>query len=136
GSKLANYSPEILYFTWLLKVANNHARDTVLKGGIIRYITTGSRYKAINLLLKYINALYILDIKHYKNSTYNINVTFERLTLNGNYITIIRKSIKELLRSKLIGKYTIASTALDIISYIIKLYNNSITVLTPNRRVS
>ena len=57
-------------------------------------------FKPIDIALEYINATYALDIKINKNSTYNIRKTFSRLALNGNFLTITRKSIKATFKSE------------------------------------
>ncbi|KAL2755224.1 hypothetical protein ACRALDRAFT_2106895, partial [Sodiomyces alcalophilus JCM 7366] len=87
-------------------VSDKQVSDAILKGGLIRYVTTSSGYKAINLLIKYINVSYTLDIKYNKNSTYNILLTFKRLALNSNYIAIIRKAIETFLSIKQKGTYS------------------------------
>ncbi|KAK1830248.1 hypothetical protein QBC39DRAFT_261345, partial [Podospora conica] len=75
----------------------------ILKGSLIRYITAGNEYKLINLLLKYINASYVLNIKFNKNSTYDIYTIFSRLAFNSTLLVAIRKFIKSLFRSKVKG---------------------------------
>ena len=75
GGKLLNYGIEMFYFVWLLYLdisIDPNLRNTILKGGFIRYIIVKSSYKAINLFLEYINVTYVINIKNYKNSTYDI----------------------------------------------------------------
>ncbi|KAK3384608.1 hypothetical protein B0T24DRAFT_646474 [Lasiosphaeria ovina] len=117
GGRSSNYGPEI----------EEHTIRAILKGGLIRYITAGSGYKAINLILEHINALYTLDIKYNKNSTHDIYTTFSRLALNGNFLATIRKSVETLFESKQKGIHKAGDPIADIISYAYKLYNDSIT---------
>ncbi|KAL2753603.1 hypothetical protein ACRALDRAFT_2110838, partial [Sodiomyces alcalophilus JCM 7366] len=83
-----------------LDISNKKVSEAILKGGLIRYVITGSGYKAIDLLIEHINISYTLDIKYNKNSTHDISLTFKRLALNNNYIAIIRKAVKSFLRTK------------------------------------
>ncbi|KAL2755202.1 hypothetical protein ACRALDRAFT_2107131, partial [Sodiomyces alcalophilus JCM 7366] len=123
------YGLEIMYFAWLLypDISDKKVSEAILKGGLIRYVTTGSGYKAINLLIKYINASYTLDIKHNKNSIHDISLTFKRLALNRNYIAIIYKAVEGFLRTKQKGTYTYRKALNQIIEYAYKLYNNIAT---------
>ncbi|ROT37027.1 hypothetical protein SODALDRAFT_281282, partial [Sodiomyces alkalinus F11] len=89
-------------------------------------ITATSSYKAIDLLIKYINISYTLDFKYNKNSTHDILSTFKRLALNNNYIAIIRKAIESFLRTKQKGIYIHRQAAYYIIEYAYKLYNNGV----------
>jgi hypothetical protein len=43
-------------------------------------------FKVINLTLEYINYYYTVNIKLYKNSTYNIKKISRRVTLTNSYI--------------------------------------------------
>ncbi|KAK3371643.1 hypothetical protein B0T24DRAFT_650512 [Lasiosphaeria ovina] len=129
GGRSSNYGPEILYFAWLLhpRISEEHTIRAILKGGLIRCTIAGSGYKAIDLILKHINASYTLDIKYNKNSIYDIHATFSRLALNGNFLATIRKSVKTLFESKQKGTHKAGDPTADIISYAYKLYNDSIT---------
>ncbi|KAL2759240.1 hypothetical protein ACRALDRAFT_1028816, partial [Sodiomyces alcalophilus JCM 7366] len=74
--------------------------DAILKGGLIRYITASYGYKAINFLIKYINASYTLDIEYNKNLTHALILAFKRLVFNSNYITIIYKAVKSFISTE------------------------------------
>ncbi|KAL2757206.1 hypothetical protein ACRALDRAFT_2101419, partial [Sodiomyces alcalophilus JCM 7366] len=102
------YSLEIMYFSWLLypDISDKHISDAILKGGLIRYLTASDGYKAINLLIEHVNALYTLDIKYNKNSMHDISSTFKRLALNSNYIAIIQKAVESFLGTKQKGTYS------------------------------
>ena len=130
GGKSSNYGPEMLYFSWLLHpnvVPDENLRDAFLKGGLIRCTTTGSQYKAIDLLLEHINATYALDIKHNKNSTHDIHATFSRLALNSSYLAVIRKSVESVFGGHQKGTHTPGDPTTDVIAYAIKLYNDGMT---------
>lgn len=124
----------MLYLSWLLHpdvVTDQKAREAIIKSGLVRCTIAGSGFKAIDLALEHINATYALDIKHNKNSTYDINKTFSRLALNGNFLAITRKSIESVFKSKQKGTHTAGDATTDIISYAIKLYRDSITKRQP-----
>lgn len=130
GGKGSNYGPEMLYFAWILhpSVAKQTGlAEAILKGGLIRCTTAGSGYKAIDLLLEHVNASYALDVKFNKNSTHDIQATFSRLALNGNYLATIRKSVEGVFRAKQKGTHTAGDATADIISYACKLYKDGIT---------
>ena len=92
-----------------------------------RCTTTGSQYKAIDLLLEHINATYALDIKHNKNSTHDIHATFSRLALNSSYLAVIRKSVESVFGGHQKGTHTPGDPTTDVIAYAIKLYNDEMT---------
>ena len=77
-------------------ISNNNLYITIFKGGFICYTTTGSGFKAINLILKYINALDILNIKYNRNCIHIFIAILLRNAFNKNYLIIIRKSVKML----------------------------------------
>lgn len=131
GGKSSNYGPEMLYFSWILHpdvCLDEATRDAILKGGLIRCVTAGSMYKAIDLMLEHINASYALDIKHNKNSTHDIRSTFSRLALNGNYLATIRKSVETMFSGTYHkGTHKGGDAFGDIMSYAIKLYKDGMT---------
>lgn len=130
GGKGSNYGPEMLYFAWLLHPSVSKQAglaDAILKSGLVRCTTAGSGYKAIDLALEHVNASYALDIKFNKNSTHDIQATFSRLALNGNYLATIRKSVEGLFQSKQKGTHTAGDATTDIISYACRLYKDGVT---------
>jgi hypothetical protein len=134
GGKSSNYGPEMLYLSWLLHpdvVTDQTTREAIIKSGLVHCTTAGSGFKAIDLALEHINATYALDIKRNKNSTHDINKTFSRLALNGNFLAITRKSIESIFKSKQKGTHTAGDATTDIISYAIKLYRDGITKRQP-----
>ncbi len=48
----------------------------ILSSGLINWLKILDKYKAINLGLKHLNGNYKIEIKCYKNSTYNIDIIF------------------------------------------------------------
>ncbi|KAK7752206.1 hypothetical protein SLS62_005740 [Diatrype stigma] len=136
GGRSFNYGPEMLYFAWLLHPDVCHdgaTRDAILKGGLIRCITAGSKYKAIDLMLEHINAVYAIDIKHNKNSTHDLRSTFSRLALNGNYLATIRKSVERTLSATYSkGTHKPGDAFTDIMSYACKLYKDGVTQVGQN----
>ncbi|KAI1818875.1 hypothetical protein F4861DRAFT_544638 [Xylaria intraflava] len=128
GGRSSNYGPEMLYFAWLLHpdVSDDHVRDAILQGGLVRCVTAGSGYKSIDLLLEHINAGYALDIKHHKNSTHDIRSTFTRLALNGNYLATIRKSVERTFGVYVKGTHKYGDATIDIVSYACKLLKDGI----------
>lgn len=133
GGHSSNYGPEMLYFAWLLHpdvVKDQKTRDAILKGGLVRCTTAGSKYKAIDLLLEHINGAYALDIKHNKNSTHDIHATFSRLAVNGNYLAAIRKSVEQVFHSRQKGEHKHHAAKDEITSYACKLYKDGMTKRT------
>ncbi|KAI1820670.1 hypothetical protein F4861DRAFT_542739 [Xylaria intraflava] len=133
GGRSSNYGPEMLYFAWLLHpaVSDEHVRDAILQGGLIRCVTSGSGYKSIDLMLEHVNAGYALDIKHNRNSTHDIRATFTRLALNGNYLATIRKSVEHTFGVYAKGTHKGGDATLDIVSYACKLYKDGMADRKP-----
>ena len=85
-------------------------------------------YKAVNLRLEYLNSSYKIEIKYYKNSTYNTNIIFNRVCLLNAMVRTVRSKIEYTFSEEILGAYTRASTELDIflLTYIIYLSNLAI----------
>ncbi|XTI84381.1 hypothetical protein V2W45_1206597, partial [Cenococcum geophilum] len=71
-------------------------------------------YKAINLRLEYLNSSCKIEIKCYKNSTYNTNIIFNRVYLLNATVRMVRSKIKHTFSEEMLGAYTRASTKLNI----------------------
>ena len=123
----------MLYFAWLLykNIFNNILRNTIFKGGLVRLIIAGNKYKPINLILEYWNRVYAINIKNNKNSTYDTELTFIRLALYSNPLITIRKGVERLFGRTIKGIYTISDPFTNIISYTLKLYKDRIIKRKP-----
>ncbi|KAK3334427.1 hypothetical protein B0H65DRAFT_385726, partial [Neurospora tetraspora] len=100
-------------------------RNTIFKSSFIRYTITSNYYKPIDLFFEHINTTYAINIKNYKNSTYDIHTIFSRPSLNSNYLSIIGKSIERFFNTNQNGTYTSSNPITNITFYIIKLYRDS-----------
>ena len=108
-----------------------------MKGSLIRCVTAGSRYKAINIIFEYWNVVYTINIKNNNNSTYNTEATLIRFVLYSNPFTTFRKGIERLFERFIKGIYIINDPFTNVIFYIFKLYKDGITkkILTlPNTK--
>ena len=128
GGRLQNYGPEILYFAQLFykEVYNDNLRNAILKGGLVRSVIAGSKYKPIDLMLEYQNRVYAINIKNNKNFIYDTKATLIRLALTSNLLSSGRKGIERLYGRPIKGTYTAGDPFTDIISYTFKLYNDGI----------
>ena len=118
----------MLYFIQLLylSIVNKNLREAIIKGGLIRCITAGSQYKAIDIILEYQNTIYAINIKNNKNSIYNIEATLLRFSFNSNVLATIRKGSEGVYRRIIKGIHIAGNPFTDIILYALKLYSNGI----------
>jgi hypothetical protein len=132
GGKSSNYGPDMLYLAWILHpvvTPDARVRDAILKSGLVSCSTAGSGYKPIDLALEHVNGAYALDIKHNKNSTHDVQKTFSRLALNGNYLSTIRRCVEGLCKSRQKGTRGKANATNDVLSMACKLFNDGMPLL-------
>ncbi|KAI1204052.1 uncharacterized protein F4807DRAFT_466077 [Annulohypoxylon truncatum] len=124
GAKSNNYGPEMLYFAWLLHtdVTEPELATGILRSGLVRCTTAGSGWKAIDLALEHINGAFAIDIKNNKNSTRNVSIMFDHLSVIGPYTASIRGTLERSLNTTQKGRHTTPSTNRDVMEYACKIY--------------
>ena len=72
-----NYSQEMLFYQWNLTSVNlPKLQYAILSSGLVNWLGTLDKHKAINLRLEHLNRSYKIEIKCYKNSTYDTDIMF------------------------------------------------------------
>ena len=62
--------------------------------GVINWLRSSNIYKAINFKLKYLNNSYKIEIKCYKNFTYNTNIIFNQVYLLNAKVRTVHNKMK------------------------------------------
>ena len=85
-------------------------------------------YKAINLRLEYLNGSYKIEIKCYKNSTYNTNIIFNRVYLLNATVRTMYSKIEYIFSEEILGAYTRASIELNIFLLAYTIYLSDLAI--------
>ena len=75
GSVQPRYGPEMLYLQWLLSdsVSDPELQHAILGSGLVNIAGRGNTFKAIDVALEHVNAMYHVDMKMRKNSIHDID---------------------------------------------------------------
>jgi hypothetical protein len=96
--------------------------------GVINWLRSPNTYKAVNLRLEYLNSSCKIEIKYYKNSTYNTNIIFNRVYPLNAIVRTVCSKIEYIFSEEILGAYTRASIELNmfLLTYTIYLSNLAI----------
>jgi hypothetical protein len=96
GSSQPKYGKEMLYLEWLLsdEVSDPELQHAILGSGLVNIIGRGNTFKAIDVALEHVNAMYHIDMKMRKNSTHDVDKTFRRVALASSYTTLLRAMVE------------------------------------------
>jgi len=110
-----NYSREMLFYWWNLSLVNTpELQHAILSSGLINWLGRVTIYKAINLRLKHLNSSYKIEIKCYKNSTYNIDIIFNQVCLSNTWIRALYKRVEAIFSKYMSRTYTTTTALPDI----------------------
>lgn len=124
GAGQANYGHEMLFYRWnlLSNVNTPELQHAILASGLVNWSGLHNSYKPIDLGLEHLNGSAKIEMKCYKNSTHDANITFNRVCLSNTWVRALRTSLEEAFGERMPGKHTVASTQLDIFVLARKLY--------------
>lgn len=96
GSAQPKYGQEMLYLEWLLSdgVSDPELQHAILGSGLVNITGRGNTFKAIDVALEHVNAIYHIDMKMRKNSTHDVDKTFRRVALASSYTTTLRATVE------------------------------------------
>ena len=122
-----NYSYKMLYYRQNLSLVNTpELLYIILASSIINQLGGDIINKLINLRLKYLNSSYKIKIKYYKNSTYNINIIFNRVYLSNIQVRALRIKLEYTFSKYISSTYITASIVLDIFLLARNLYSRDL----------
>ena len=67
-------------------------------------------------MLEYLNRAVKIKIKCYKNSTYNVNFTFNKVCTTNLTVRTLRSKLEYIFREDILGTYSTANTSSNIFS--------------------
>lgn len=76
--KIKDYGPNIFQLIWLLrpKIINRPLRTEISNLKFLRYITAGNGFEPANLVIKYINKNFVMNIKNNRSFGNNLRKCF------------------------------------------------------------
>ena len=90
----------------------------ILSSKLVNWLRAPDKHKAINLRLKYLNKSYKIEIKCYKNSTYNTDIIFNQVYLLNTAVKILRSKIEYIFSKEISSAHTQAKADLNIFTLI------------------
>ena len=108
----------MLYYQWnLLDGVNTpHLQHSILTSGLVNWQGKPNLFKPINLGLEHLNVACKINMKVYKNSTHNINITFDHLCLSNNWMCKLQEVVEDRFSQPMKGDHTSHSAELEIFS--------------------
>ena len=67
-------------------------------------------------MLEYLNKAVKIEIKCYKNLTYNVNFTFNKVCTTNLTVRTLRSKLEYIFREDILGTYSTANTSSNIFS--------------------
>jgi hypothetical protein len=126
GASQWNYGHEMLFYRWNLSPANSpELQHAILSSGIVNWHGQRSTHKPIDLGLEHLNGSCKIEMKCYKNSTHDTDITFDRVCLTNTWVRILRTKVEGAFGEYMPGTHTTASTRSDIFSLARKLFMSS-----------
>ena len=116
GTHQTSYAYEMLYYWWLLKdnFRTLELQRAILASGIVDWLGRRTTFKPIDLSLKHFNGANNVKMKCYKNSTYDIDIIFNRVYTSTTSIHAIRSILKIQSGGNMPGTHTTVDISNDI----------------------
>ena len=116
GSAQPKYGFEMLYLQWLLSdgVSDPELQHAVLGSGLVNIAGRGNTFKAIDVALEHVNAMYHIDMKMRKNSTHDVDKTFRNVALASSYTTVLRATVESAFGGNVSGEHTVKDARRDM----------------------
>jgi hypothetical protein len=124
GAEQMRYGYEMMYLRWLLTdgVSSPELQESLLGSSLVNLTGRPDSFKAIDLALEHVNSSYAIDMKMYKNSTHDVEKTFDRVALTSSYISPLRTAIEKCFGEAYNPKHGFKSTLADIFSLACHLF--------------
>jgi hypothetical protein len=116
GSAQPKYGLEMLHLYWLLSdgVSDPELKHAILASGLVNIVGRGNTFKAIDVALEHVNAMYHIDMKMRKNSTHDVDKTFRKVALASSYTTTLRGTIETAFGRPTNNEHTIKDARRDL----------------------
>ncbi len=108
----------MLYYRWLLidDMSIPELQRVILVSSIVNWLGEGNTHKAIDLILEYLNRAVKIEIKCYKNLTYDINFTFNRVYTTNLIVRTLCSKLEYVFGEDMLGTHSTANTSSNIFS--------------------
>jgi hypothetical protein len=118
----------MLYYRWNLSPVNTpELQRAILASGLVNWQGKSASHKAIDLGMEHLNANCKIEMKSYKNSTHDIDVSFDRVCLTNTWVRFLRSKLEGVFGRPISGSHTSASTALEVFSLARSLFTSDLS---------
>ncbi|KAN0070638.1 hypothetical protein V8E54_011507 [Elaphomyces granulatus] len=123
GPEQHKYGYEMLHLRWLLTdgVSDPVLQRSILASGLVNTLLD---WKVFDLVIEHVNCMYKLDMRNLKNSTHDVNSTFDRLALICAFSTRLRRVIETYFGEKTKNDHTRRSVIAEVFGLAFKLWDD------------
>lgn len=128
GAEQHKYGYEMLHLRWLLTdgVSDPALQRSILASGLVNISGRPDSFQAFDLVIEHVNCMYKLDMRNLKNSTHDINSTFDRLALTCAFSTRLRRVIECCFGEKTKNDHTRRSVIAEVFGLAFKLWDDGV----------
>jgi hypothetical protein len=115
GASQHNYGREMLFYRWNLSPVNTpKLQHAILSSGLVNWLGRATTHKAIDLGLEHLNGSCKIEMKCYKNSTHDADITFNRVCLSNTWVRALRERLEATFGEHMPGAHTTAAAIPDM----------------------
>ena len=128
GAEQHKYGYEMLHLRWLISdgVSNPALQRSILASGLVNISGRHDLFQAFDLVIEHVNCMYKLDMRNLKNSTHDVNSTFDRLALTCAFSTRLRRVIESFFGEKTKNDHTRRSVIVEVFGLAFKLWDEGL----------
>ena len=127
GAAQHNYGREMLFYRWHLSAVNSlELQHAILASGLVNWPGRSTTHKPIDLGLEHLNCSCKIEMKCYKNSTYDTDTVFDQVCLCNTWVRELRDKLEGSFGTYMPGNHTIASAVLDMFSLARSLFTSDL----------
>ena len=127
GAGQHNYGREMLYYRWLLSdVSSPELQHSILSSGLVNWTGKPGGFKAVDLGLEHLNASCKIEMQAYKNSTHDVETTFDRVCLSNTWMRRLRKRVESSFGHSPSAEHTTPQASIDVRCLAISLFGNRV----------
>ena len=89
-------------------------QHAILSSGLINWLGALDKHKAINFGLKHLNGNCKIEIKCYKNFTYDTDIMFDQVCLSNMAVRMLHSKMKYIFGEEMSGAHMQAKADLNI----------------------
>ena len=126
GAEQHKYGYEMLHLRWLMTdgVSDPALQRSILASGLVNTSGRPDSFQAFDLVIEHVNCMYKLDMRNLKNSTHDVNSTFDRLALTCAFSTRLRRVIETFFGEKTKNDHTRRSVIAEVFGLAFKLWDD------------